>query len=207
MKIIDISMNINNNMPVYKNKPEKRPEFTIKADFIRDKVHETRICMDMHTGTHFDAPLHMIQGGETIDKFNIKNAISRCYVIDMTNVNEMITKDDLVTKDIKEGEFVLLKTKNSFSDVFEFNFVYLEKSGAELLKERGVIGVGIDALGIERAQENHETHKILLGNGITILEGLRLRDVSEGIYTMYAAPLKVDGVEAAPARAILVKDE
>ncbi|MDE4542017.1 cyclase family protein [Thermoanaerobacterium sp. R66] len=207
MKIYDVSMNINKNMQVYKNKPEKKPELIVISDFPNDSVHESRICMDMHTGTHFDAPLHMIEGGDTIDHFDITKAVSKCKVLDFTNVDDKITADDLKEKEIVSGEFVLLKTKNSYEDSFNFNFIFLDASGAEYLKEMKVIGVGTDGLGIERAQPNHETHKTLLSNGITILEGLRLKDVDEGEYTLIAAPLKIDGAEAAPARALLIEDD
>ncbi|WP_434564274.1 cyclase family protein [Thermoanaerobacterium thermosaccharolyticum] len=207
MKIYDISMNVNKDMPVYKNKPEKKPELTVTSDFPNDSVHESRISMDMHTGTHFDAPLHMIQGGDTIDHFDLTKAVSKCKVLDFTNVDDKITAEDLKNKDIESGEFVLLKTKNSYDDSFNFNFVFLDSSGAEYLKEKNVIGVGTDGLGIERAQPNHETHKTLLANGITIIEGLRLKDVDEGEYTLIAAPLKIDGAEAAPARALLLEED
>lgn len=90
---------------------------------------------------------------------------------------------------------------------FDFEFVYLDKSGALYLKEKEIVGVGIDALGIERSQPDHETHKILLEAGIVILEGLRLKDVEEGEYFLYAAPLKIKGAEAAPTRAVLIKEE
>jgi hypothetical protein len=64
----------------------------------------------------------------------------------------------------------------------------------------------IDALGIERSQPNHDTHKILLGAEIVILEGLRLKEVEEGEYLLVAAPINVVGAEAAPVRAILIGD-
>ncbi len=69
----------------------------------------------------------------------------------------------------------------------------------------GINGVGIDALGIERDQPNHETHLSLMNAGIHIIEGLVLKDVPEDTYTLIALPLKVTGVEAAPLRAILMK--
>jgi arylformamidase len=85
------------------------------------------------------------------------------------------------------------------------NFVYLEKSGAEYLAQLNVKGVGIDSLGIERAQANHSTHHILMSKNIIIIEGLRLAKVDEGIYQMYALPLKIKGADGAPARVILSK--
>jgi len=204
MKIYDISMNITKDMMVYKNKVEKQPKLKIISDHIAGNVYESNISIDLHTGTHIDAPLHMIKDGETIESYPLENFINKCKVIDLTNVNDRITANDLVNKNIQKNDFILFKTKNSYSDKFEFDFVFLEKSGAEFLKSKKVIGVGIDSLGIERDQKDHETHKILLGNNIIILEGLRLKDIDEGEYTLYALPLKIDNVEASPTRAILV---
>lgn len=205
MKIYDISMDIHEKMTVYKNKDEKRPVIKVLQDFSKGSSYESRISMDMHTGTHIDAPLHMIEKGSTMDEFNIENVITECKVLDLTSIKDRITEEDLENKGINEEEFILLKTRNSFEEGFDFNFVFLHESGARYLKERGIKGVGIDSLGIERSQEGHETHKILLGNGITIIEGLRLKEVNEGKYLLCALPLKIKGVEAAPARAILIE--
>ena len=205
MKIYDISMEIHENMTVYKNKQEKRPQHTITVQ--QGDVTESRICMDMHTGAHIDAPLHMINGGDTIENLDLSKVITRCKVFDFTHISDKITREDLKDKNIEKGDFVIFKTRNSFREDFDFQFVYLEKSGAEFLKEKGVVGVGIDALGIERDQPEHETHKILLGAGVVILEGLRLKEVEEGEYFLFAAPLKIKGAEAAPTRAVLIKEE
>ncbi|SDG22926.1 Kynurenine formamidase [Thermoanaerobacter thermohydrosulfuricus] len=205
MKIYDISMEIHENMTVYKNKKEKRPKHTITVD--SGDVRESRISMDMHTGAHIDAPLHMIRGVDTVENIDLNKVITKCKVFDFTNISDKITSEDLASKDIQKGDFIIFKTRNSFREDFDFEFVYLDKSGAQFLKEKGVIGVGIDALGIERNQPEHETHKILLGAGIVILEGLRLKDVEEGEYFLYAAPLKIRGAEASPTRAVLIKEE
>lgn len=65
-------------------------------------------------------------------------------------------------------------------------------------------GVGIDSLGIERSQEGHPTHKTLFNNSIIIVEGLRLKEVVEGEYFMVIAPLKLEGTDGSPARALLI---
>ena len=70
--------------------------------------------------------------------------------------------------------------------------------------ELGVRGVGTDALGIERGQEGHPTHRLLFRNNVVIVEGLRLKDVAAGSYFMVIAPLKLTGIDAAPARAFLI---
>ncbi len=205
MKIYDISMEIHEEMIVYKNKIEKKPKIRVTNDFLSSNSYESTITLGMHTGTHIDAPLHMIEGGETTDSIPLENCIKKCKVIDLTNITNKITQEDLQQKEISKGDFILLKTRNSFSPEFDFEFVYLEKSGAEYLRDIGICGVGIDALGIERAQAGHETHKTLLSKGIIILEGLQLKEVPEGEYTIYALPLKIRNVEAAPVRAVLIK--
>ncbi|MHB1651594.1 MAG: cyclase family protein [Desulfitobacteriaceae bacterium] len=204
MQLYDISMSVTPHMSVYKNKEDKRPVIGVKQDFFTSHTYESYIRMDMHTGTHLDAPLHILENGLTVETIGLNRLITRCKVFDMSRVTEKITAGDLVSRGINGGDFLLLKTRNSFVELFDPQFVYLDKGGAEYLQEKGIQGVGIDALGIERAQPEHETHKILLTAGIVILEGLRLKDVPEGEYFLIALPLKVVEVEAAPVRAILI---
>lgn len=214
VKIYDISMEIKLDMMVYKNKEEKRPRMHVNSDFSRGNSYESTITMELHTGTHMDAPLHMMPEGDTIDQQDLSQVVTDCRVIDLSDVKDKIRKEHLEKKNIKQGEFILLKTRNSIGQgegsqdlQFDFNFVYLDKDAAGFLKDKGVIGVGIDSLGIERAQPEHDTHEILMGNKIVIIEGLVLKDVSEGKYTLIALPLKIKGAEASPIRAILIEGE
>lgn len=205
MEILDISMILSHDMVVYKDRDEKRPDFKVVRDFKEGGSFETSMSMNMHTGSHVDAPLHMVEGGDTVDRMDLYKVVTPCRVIDFTTAEGAIKARDFENKSIETGDFIILKTKNSYIEGFDWNFVYLEKSGAEYLKNKGVKGVGIDSLGIERSQEGHETHKTLLGAGIVILEGLRLKEVEEGEYFLVAAPLKINGAEASPVRAILIK--
>lgn len=204
MKIYDISMPISEDMQVYKNRDAMRPQLKVVRDHQSSTAYESQLTMHLHTGTHMDAPLHMIDGGKTIDTVELKKLITWCKVIDLTDVKDGITHEDLKDKAIEPGDFVLLKTKNSFSDTFDDGFVFVEKSGAQYLKETGISGVGIDSLGIERSQLNHETHTMLLGEWIPILEGLCLKDIREGRYFLFAVPISIAGAEAAPVRALLL---
>ena len=70
---------------------------------------------------------------------------------------------------------MLFKTLNSTEPILEDEFVYISGDAAQALVDLGVTGVGIDALGVERSQPDHATHQILLGAGIVIIEGLRLK--------------------------------
>jgi arylformamidase len=204
MKIIDISMAIDENTPVYKNKDEKRPEITVSCDFSTGSIYESGISMNLHTGTHIDMPLHMIPGGATSDRLDISKFIAPCIVLDFTDVSDKISDVQLQEKKIPPDTFVLLKTKNSYTDCFDPEFIYLDASGADYLKGLRATGVGIDALGIERSQPGHETHKILFRYGIPIIEGLRLAEAAEGAYDMIALPLRISNVEALPARVVLI---
>jgi arylformamidase len=189
MKIYDISMKIFYEMPVYKGKDAKRPVINVESDFTSGSVFETKLEMNMHTGTHIDRSLHVLPGGSTVDTLDLGKVITKCKVFDFNNVEERISEEQLSQKNIEKDDFIILKTKNSFEDILEGEFIYLDRNGAEYLRSKNIKGVGIDSLGIERNQPRHETHKILLGAGIVILEGLRLKDVEEGEYLLAAASL------------------
>jgi len=204
MEIYDISMEIYHEMPVYKGRVSKRPLIEIESDFSTGKVYESKLIMNLHTGTHFDSPLHVTENGENLDGLDLKRVVTRCKVFDLTDAENKITAEDLSGKDIEKGDFILLKTKNSLLDILEKDFVYVDESAALYLKDKRISGIGIDSLGIERDQPGHPTHKTLLNYGILILEGLRLKDVPEGEYFLVAAPLKIRGAEAAPVRALLI---
>lgn len=203
-KLYDISMSIHDQMQVYKNKAEKKPEIRVMQDFTAGRVYESRISLDSHTGTHLDAPLHMVENGDTIDTIPLEQLVGTARVIDLTHVEESIGREDLEPHALQAGEWVLLKTRNSFSDEFDYGFVYLREDGAHFLADLKIKGVGTDGLGIERSQDGHPTHKSLFSRQILIVEGLRLKDVPPGTYFLVVAPLKLKGTEAAPARAFLL---
>lgn len=206
MIIYDISMTIEKSMGVYKNIEEKRPVIKFERKIPKDSINESSMYMNLHTGTHIDAPYHVDDKGVTIENIDLNKLITKCRVLDLTNIVDRITKEDLVDKNIGPGEFLLLKTRNSFTEEFEADFVFVEKSGAEYLAEKEIIGVAIDSFGIERTQPDHETHKILFNNGITIIEGVRLKEIEESEYLLCALPLKIKGADGAPARIVLIKD-
>lgn len=196
----DVTGTIHEGMTVYKNKPEKQPKLNRVTN---GYVTETRLEIDVHTGTHIDAPLHMVVDGDTFETISMENLVGQCKVLDLTDVENGISKVDLEKFDVEKGDFVLFKTKNSFEEEFNFDFIYLAQDGAEYLSQIAVRGVGIDTLGIERSQEGHPTHKSLFANEIIIIEGLRLKGIEQGEYFMVAAPLKLTGTDASPARVLL----
>jgi Predicted metal-dependent hydrolase len=203
-KVYDISMTIEKGMAVWGNHDGKQPEINSQPTS-PDGVNESRIDMDVHCGTHVDAPLHMLpEDGSTIETIGLEELVGNARVLDFTDVNDSITREDLEKHGLQKGEFILVKTKNSFTDSFESDFVFLREDGARYLVEVGVRGIGTDGLGIERSQAEYPTHRTLFRNNVIIVEGLRLKEVPPGSYFMVIAPLKLTGIEAAPARALLI---
>jgi len=200
MKMYDVSAPIFNGMAVYKNKEEKQPEINTKTN---GHVTESRLSLDVHTGTHVDAPLHMMNDGSTFESINQEDLVGKAKVIDVTDVKGAISDKDIEAEDIQEGDFILFKSQNSFEEEFNFDFVFVGEDAARYLAERNIRGVGVDGLGIERSQPEHPTHRSLFEKDVIIMEGLRLKDVAAGEYFMVAAPLKLQGTDASPARVLL----
>lgn len=205
-RIYDISMTVEPSMQVWKNNEQKRPRIDNVSNHDEGRPHESVLSFNVHTGTHVDAPLHMIPDGATIETIPLDSLCGPARVLDLTHVRGCIAKDDLLPFAIQRGERLLLKTTSSLTEAFDPEFPFLRHDGAAYLAETGVRLVGIDALGIERAQPDYPTHRSLMRGGVVIVEGLRLKDVEPGNYTLVVAPLKLTGIDAAPARAFLLGD-
>jgi arylformamidase len=211
MKIFDISMAIHNAMPVYKDKPEKKPHIR-KTRQLEDGANESSITLDSHTGTHMDAFYHMLGNGKKVHEMPLEKCMGECVVIDLTKVTGAITSDSLkgaitktkTKKKIGKNTILLLKTRTKPMRSFDFKFTFLEKSGAAFLAKLGIKAIGIDQLGIERGQENHETHDILFKKNIPVFEGLELGAVKQGSYFFIGFPLKIKDGDGAPTRAVLI---
>jgi arylformamidase len=205
----DISMTIESDMLVYKGKDEIRPEINAYRTFENGDVHESELKMPLHTGTHLDAPLHMLENGADSSIFFAENPFYKAQLLDLSYIEDKITAEDLKDFDIEDKTFLLLKTKNSEPGYLEKTpekFIYLDYSGADYLLEKNVKGIGIDSNGIERNQADHPTHINLLKNNVKILEGVRLNNVPEGKYVLLLSLLKIAKSDGVPARAYLFEN-
>jgi len=202
--IYDISMQLHDDLAVYGNNPIKKVHIT--KDFLVSThgYEESHLNMNLHNGTHIDAPRHMIDQGETTEIFPLDIFYGNATVVDMMHAKEVITAKDIQDVVFKANDFVLFKTTNSLEDFFNPKFVYLAADAALKLVQAGVRGVGIDGLGIERGQSGHPTHLMLMNQRIVILEGVRLAHVPAGEYLISAFPLSIKHVDAAPVRAVLI---
>jgi arylformamidase len=201
-KRYDVTMKIEPTMQVYKNKPEKKPIFSVEDGLQDGKSYETTLTMNVHTGTHLDFPLHMQRDGATSTNFDPFTLLREVKVIEILHT-PVITRSHLENVDIQPHDFLFIKTDNSFLSTFHFSFTYVDASAALYLVEKGIDGLGVDGLGIERDQPTHPTHHALMDASIWIIEGLRLADVPPGNYTMIALPLSIPNLDALPLRVLL----
>ncbi len=203
MDIIDISMVIAEEMPTYKGKPGRKPVIKV-IQTLDHGSNESQISFLYHTGTHVDAPFHMLPNGKTIDRYPLQKFEGKAIVIEVLN-QEQIERNHLLPYEVSINavDFVILKTDNSVRELPPEKFVYLAESGARYLAEKSLKGVGIDSLGIERDQPGHPTHRQLLKKEILIFEGLVLARVSSGEYFFFGYPLKMKAADGSPVRALL----
>ena len=172
-----------------------------------DAANVSKLSMGVHTGTHMDAPIHFFPAGKGIDTMPLTAAIGRARVIEISDA-ESIKTEELSPHQIQAGERILFKTCNSAScwqtNDFVKDFVYISSDAAQYLAERKVQTVGVDYLSVGGFfKDGAETHHALLGAGIWIIEGLNLSNVRPGFVELICLPLKIEGSDGAPARAIL----
>jgi len=204
MKIYDLSPEINEDMVVYRNKPQNKPKIKVIRTIKENVANESIFELYAHTGSHIDAPYHFLYNGITIEKLSLDKFMGKCIVLDFSKIKDSIKKSNLENIKIEKNIIVLLKTKNKPVRTFDYKFTYLEKGGAEYLVSKKIKAVGLDSLSIERNQPDYNTHKILLKNNIPIFEGLDLGKIKQGKYLFYGFPLKIKA-DGSPIRAVLIK--
>ncbi|MBI5226479.1 cyclase family protein [Candidatus Micrarchaeota archaeon] len=201
-KMFDISMPITESMPVYKGDPV--PQLEWAKSLPADKSFVTRISFGAHTGTHVDAPMHFKLGAASLDDVPLSAFVGEALVVDATSDLPAVTLETLKKAGPKKGDIVLFKTCNSSENAWREDFVPLSVEAAEYLAKTGVKTVGVDGLSVDKFRSgNHPVHHAILDKGLAIIEGLRLGEVKAGRYFLVCLPLKLEGREAAPARAVL----
>ena len=203
---IDVSVTIRHGMPHWPDNPPIVVERHL--DIGRgDLCNVSHMAIGVHTGTHMDAPVHFIPGGAGLDEMPLSAVIGEARVIEIADP-VAVTAGELRRHDLERGERLLFRTANSArcwqTHHFVEDFVYIAEDAALLLAERGVQTVGVDYLSVGGYRvDGARIHRILLGAGIWIIEGLDLSAVSAGRYEMVCLPLKLHEGDGAPARAIV----
>lgn len=201
MKIIDLTHSFTEKMPVYPGDPE--PSLKQVASLEKDGFNDHMINTVMHVGTHMDAPLHMIADGKKMDEINTNKFIGKGILIDARG-KDKVDASLLENIQIEEDSIVLVFTgfgsKYREQAYFE-NYPGITEDFAQKMVELKVKIVGMDILGPD--QPPFPTHKILLGNGILIIENLTNLDQLVGVkgFEVIALPAKFH-TDAAPVRII-----
>lgn len=206
---IDISVAISSETPVWPGDPAIALEPALRITE-GDPVNVSHLRIGTHSGTHIDPPLHFMADGQSVDQLPLAPLIGPCWVVDLGLLDRHIEDHDLEIAGIPQGtRRLLLKTRNSRrwgdgSSGFAEDFLALTPAAARWVVAAGIHLVGIDYLSIEPFDgSDGETHRILLGAGVIPLEGLNLRGVAPGGYTLICLPLKIEGGDGAPCRALL----
>lgn len=207
-RIIDISRSIYPGMALW---PGDKDMEIIRDQSIKngDGCNVSSIKIGLHAGTHVDAPYHFIDDGIKIDSLDLSRFTGYAKVFEL-NVERCITEKDIISFPIEPGDAVFFKTANSSipeDGIFREDFIYIDKSAADYLVEKKVRTVGVDYLSVEGFHtKSSQVHTTLLSNNIGIVEGLMLKDVEPGEYFFSCLPLKIDGVEGSPVRAVLIEE-
>ena len=206
--ILDLTHTVTPEMPVYPGTPAPAAEklFTVE----KDHFQETLLSLGSHTGTHMDAPAHLLAEGETLDAMPVSRFCGSAVVWDVSVLGEngVITEELLRTREeeLREAEFVLFYTgwqeKWGSEDYFSA-FPTPDAAAARYLVSCGLKGVGTDAISVDPVGTGLPAHRVLVGAGLVIMENLRLKELTPyPRVRFWALPLKYRNADGAPIRAI-----
>jgi arylformamidase len=208
--LIDISVGVSPATPVWPGAPQFELS-QVRTDLGGGQAKmDSHFSMIPHCGTHIDAPLHYAVGGAAADAVRLDLLVGPCRVLEHAG-EQHITKDDLVAMGFAAAKRVLIKTRNSSSlrkNELDENYISLLPDAIDHLIASGVQVLGVDGLSIgPYGALSDRNHLAFCGTGGIILELLDLSDVEPGEYHLIAMPIKLVGVEAAPARVALLRSE
>ena len=190
MKIYDISRDLIKTPPYPGDEPPRLHAVHRMKD--GESYNLSRLETSMHAGTHVDAPLHFIADGKDIASLPLEQFIGECVVL-------TVPKTPLDAMYFMKRPFaprILLHGKGQ-----------LTESAIGYLYNQGCVLIGTDSQSVGSYSDELSVHVALLGYGVAVLENLELKNVPDGRYTLYAAPLKISGAEGAPCRAVLISQE
>jgi arylformamidase len=198
MKIYDISQEVFG-CQVYPGDPTPKKR-VISSMEKGDLYNLTAFSMCAHNGTHIDAPFHFIKDGKTVDSVSLDTFIGMAYVAEY---NGIVSADDATE--------ILEKAKKQNSEVAKRILIKgdaeVSAEAAKVFAESNILLLGNESQTVGPENAPMEVHLILLGAGAVLLEGIRLAEVSEGVYFLNAAPLNLSGADGSPCRAILIAAE
>jgi arylformamidase len=208
-RIYDISVPLRTGGLVYPNNPPISIT-AVQSIAAGATANVSRIDLGSHTGTHVDAPKHFIDSGTGVDAMPLDVLMGPARLIAFGDDVMAVGEKELRAHDLSGVTRLLIRTRNSAwlasgSTEFHPDFTHVAPDGAEYLVRLGVRLVGVDYLSVEQFHSpTHRTHRVLLENSVVIVEGLVLSEPAPGEYDLRCLPMLLDGLDGAPARAVLV---
>lgn len=207
--IYDISVPIRSGGVVYPGNPGI--DITLVSAVARGAgANVSRITFGSHTGTHADSSRHFFDGAQPVDEIPLERLIGPARLITMGDDVRAVGEKELRAANIEGQKRVLIRTRNSEllkDGEFFPDYTYIAPDAARYLVDIGVELVGVDYLSIEQFHSGHHlTHRTLLEKDVVIVEGMALSAPPPGDYQLICLPLRLEGLDGAPARAVLIAD-
>ena len=197
MKIYDISQEVFS-CQVYPDDP--MPEKNMLKSMEKGEVYNlTTFSMCAHNGTHVDAPFHFFEDGKTVDEICLEAFVGMAYVAEHHGI---VTGDDAV----KITEKAKIRNPEAAKRILIKGDVEVSLEAAKVFASSDILLLGNEPQTIGPQSAPMAVHLTLLGANVILLEGIRLSEVSEGVYFLNAAPLNLSGVDGSPCRAVLIAD-
>ncbi len=199
--MFDITRPLYAGMPVWPGDPEVRLEALSSVER-GDAFTLSRITLGTHTGTHLDAPRHVLANGPGVDELPLEALIGRAAVVDVSNCQGLLDVACLEARTPPGCRRLLLKAQGSSP---EAPAKALTPEGAAWLAAQGMLLVGTDQTSLDPPEVGiGAAHRLLLGAGVILVENLALEGISPGEYDLICLPLKLRQGDGAPVRAVLI---
>jgi len=198
MKIYDISQEVFS-CAVYPGDPA--PERKMLSSIEKGELYNlTAFSMCAHNGTHIDAPFHFLKDGKTVDAISPEVFIGQAYVTEHSGI---ITEADA----IRIIEKAKAQSKEAAKRILIKGEAEVSLEAAKAFALSKILLLGNESQSVGPVDAPMAVHIALLSADVTLLEGIRLAEVTEGVYFLNAAPLTLSGADGAPCRAILIDME
>lgn len=212
MKTVDLTRVIAPDMPVFPG--DGAPVFRAAGEYERDGFRETALTLTTHTGTHIDAPAHVIPGGATLDRLPVSRFCGRAAVLDCEGpgAGGLVTMETVRRcPAAEEAEFILIRTgwEKLWGRAEYFgDYPVLDEAAARWLTATRKKGVGLDVMSLDPIRDaTLNLHHIVLGGGVLVIENLcNLARLPGGLFTFCAFPLNIADADGSPVRAVAVLD-
>jgi len=167
-------------------------------------VNVSEITMSPHTGSHADAPLHYDGRGASIGEVPVETYLGPCRVIHALRAGALVQREDLALHLQGTPPRILLRTYERVPLGWDGAFTAIAPAAIDLLHEHRVRLIGIDTPSLDpESSKTLDSHQRVRAHGMAVLEGLLLDDVPPGDYELIALPLRWQGLDASPVRAVL----